>query len=335
MISFILFFVLFLIFAPISDAISISLGDNAPDFSLNSVEGEATTLDEYKGQTLVVIFWRTDQKKSLQALQEAGEIFEKYKQKGIKVVAVVESSDNMEDAQKTITDNVIKYPLFIDNNRQAYSDYGIRVFPTTLVIDKEGILVYDIPSHPLTYKIKLEGYIRKLIGEIDEDELKAILSPKKKEKDDALLEAERNYNLSMNFVTMRLMDKAIDAAVKSAEAKPEFIKAHILLGFLYLDDGEADLALEAFNNALKIEPDSKDAKTGKGGALILKNEVDSAIELLNEAAVANPYAPMTYYELGKAYEHKDDKDNAIDMYKKSIEKIIHKKILPSSVSKCQ
>ena len=335
MISFILFFVLFLVFAPISDAISISRGDNAPDFSLSAVEGEATTLDEYKGQTLVVIFWRTDQKKSLLALQDAEEIFEKYEQKGIKIVAVVESSDNIEDAQKTIADNVIKYPLFIDNDRQAYSDYGIRVFPTTVVIDKEGILVYDIPSHPLTYKIKLEGYIRKLIGEIDEEELKAILSPKRKEKDDALLEAERNYNLSMNFVTMRLMDQAIDAAVKSVKAKPDFIKARILLGFLYLNDSEADLALEAFNNALEIEPDSKDAKTGKGGALILKGEVDSAIELLNEAAVANPYAPMTYYELGKAYEHKGDKDNAIEMYKKAIEKIIHKKILPSSVSKCQ
>ncbi len=335
MISFILFFVLFLIFAPISDAISILLGDNAPDFTLSSVEGEAITLGEYEGQTLVVIFWRTDQKKSLLALREAEEILEKYEQKGIKVVAVVESSDNMEDAQKIITDNVIKYPLFIDNDRQAYGDYGIRVFPTTVVIDKEGILAYDIPSHPLTYKIKLEGYIRKLIGEIDEEELKAVLSPQKKVKDDALLDAERNYNLAMNFVQMRLMDQAIDVAVKSVEAKPDFIKSQILLGFLYLNNNEADMALEAFDNALKIEPDSKDAKTGKGGALILKGDVGDAIELLNEAAVANPYAPMTYYELGKAYEHKGDKDNAIEMYKKAVEKIIHRKILPSSVSKCQ
>lgn len=335
MISFILFFVLFLVFAPISDAISISLGDNAPDFSLSSVEGKTATLGEYKGQTLVVIFWRTDQKKSLLALREAGEILENYEQKGIKVVAVVESSDNIEDAQKIITDNGIKYPLFIDDDRQAYSDYGIRVFPTTVVIDKEGLLEYDIPSHPLTYKIKLEGYIRKLIGEIDEEELKAVLSPKKEDKDEALLLAERNYNLAMNFVTMRLMDQAIDVAVKSVEAKPDFIKSQILLGFLYLNNSEADLALEAFDNALKIEPDSKDAKTGKGGALILKGDLDNAIELLNEAAVANPYASMTYYELGKAYEDKGDKDGAIEMYKKSIEKIIHKKILPSSVAKCQ
>ena len=44
---------------------------------------------------------------------------------------------------------------------------------------------------------------------------------------------------------------------------------------------------------------------------------------------------MTYYELGKAYELKGDKDKAIEMYKKAIEKIINKKILPLSVSKCQ
>jgi tetratricopeptide (TPR) repeat protein len=44
---------------------------------------------------------------------------------------------------------------------------------------------------------------------------------------------------------------------------------------------------------------------------------------------------MTYYELGKAYELKGDKDESIKMYKKAIEKIIHKAVLPSSVAKCQ
>ncbi len=63
--------------------------------------------------------------------------------------------------------------------------------------------------------------------------------------------------------------------------------------------------------------------------------LDEAIEILNEAAVANPYAQMTYYELGKAYELKGDSVKSMEMYKKAIEKIIHKQILPSSISKCK
>jgi tetratricopeptide (TPR) repeat protein len=86
---------------------------------------------------------------------------------------------------------------------------------------------------------------------------------------------------------------------------------------------------------VELDPNSHDAKTGMGGALILKGDIDKALEALNSAAVANPYPQMTYYELGKAYELKGDKVKSSEMYKKAIEKLIDKKILPSSISKCE
>jgi hypothetical protein len=42
---------------------------------------------------------------------------------------------------------------------------------------------------------------------------------------------------------------------------------------------------------------------------------------------------MTYYELGRAYELKDEKNKALEMYKKALEKIIDKAILPSFISR--
>lgn len=335
MIPFILFFVSLLLFSPITSAISIPLGEDAPGFTLSSAEGKTLTLSDYSGKTLVFIFWRTDQKRSILALKEANEILKDYKQKNVSVIGIVEDSDDLEEARKIISENEIDFPLLVDKDRQVYGSYGVRVFPTTVIIDKEGTLAYDIPSHPLTYKTKLKGYIRRIIGEIDEEELKAVLSPKKEEKDEATLEAERKYNMALKFVQMRMIDQAISTARQSAEAKPGMAKSLILLGFLHLNNDEADEALEAFDKALEVEPDSNDAKTGKGGAYILKGDADSAIEILKDAAVANPYAQMTYYELGKAYELKGDQDKALEMYKKAMEKIIHKRILPSSVSKCQ
>jgi peroxiredoxin/predicted negative regulator of RcsB-dependent stress response len=335
MIQYVLLFAVLLIFTPVTDAISISLGESAPDFTLTSAEGKAVTIGEYKGKTLVLIFWRTGQKRSLLALKEANEISNMYGAKEVKVIGVIQDSENQEDARALFEEHKIDFPLLIDKDRQAYSDYGIRVFPTTVIIDGDGKLAYDIPSHPLTYKNTLEGYVRRLIGEIDEEELKNVLSPRKEEKDEAVLEAERRYDLAMKFVQMRMLDQAISAAIKSIEAKSDMAKSHVLLGFLYLNSGEADNALAAFDKALALTPDANDAKTGKGGALIMKGEVDSAIEILNEAAVANPYAQMTYYELGKAYERKGDKDKSLEMYKKAIEKIIQKNILPSSVANCQ
>jgi tetratricopeptide (TPR) repeat protein len=194
---------------------------------------------------------------------------------------------------------------------------------------------HSIPSHPLTYKKILTGYIKKDLGEIDEVGLQKAISPHKKIKDEASVAALRMYNLALKFTKSGMLDMAINTAVKSVEAKPEMAKTHILIGFLYLETKKPDKALEAFNRAIELDPLSNDAKTGLGGALILKGDIDDAIEILESAAVTNPYPQMTYYELGKAYELKGEKDKSIEMYKKAIEKIIKKQILPASISKCK
>lgn len=332
---FILGLVIFLLFTPASDAISISYGGAAPDFTISSVEGKSISLKDYKGKVVVIIFWRTEQERSLLALQDAKDILEKYKSKGMEIISVIEESDNKEEALMIFKNNGIDYPLLIDTERRIYSDYGVRVFPTTVIIDKQGLIAYDIPSHPLTYKTKLRGYIKKAFGEIDESELEEVLSPHKEEKDKSFLEASRLYNLALKFTESRMLDAAIDTAIKSVNANPDMIESRILLGYLYLETKEADKALDAFNKAMELDPKSHDAQTGLGGALILKGEIDRAIELLNSAALANPYPQMTFYELGKAYELKGEKDKSIEMYKKAIGKLIDKKILPSSISKCE
>jgi len=332
---FILSLVTFLLFTPASSAISISYGGVAPDFTLNSIEGKSTSLNNYKGKVVVMIFWRTGQERSLLTLKDAGELLKKYKAKGLEVLGIIEDSDDREEALKVYMDNKVDYTLLIDTDRQVYGEYGVRVFPTTIIIDKQGNIAYDIPSHPLTYKTKLRGYIKKTLGEINEDELQEILSPHKEAKDPSSSEASRLYNLALKFTDSQMYDMAISTANKSIDANPHMVKSYILTGFLYLETKDTEKALASFNKALELTPDSNDAKTGLGGALILKGDVDKAIKILEPATVANPYPQMTYYELGKAYDLKGDKDRSIEMYKKAIEKIIHKKILPSSVSKCK
>jgi tetratricopeptide (TPR) repeat protein len=204
-----------------------------------------------------------------------------------------------------------------------------------MIINKEGVLVDSIPSRPASYRLKLNGYIKKALGEIDEDGLDSMLHPKREAVDDAALEATRLYNLSLKFVNMQMYDQAIESAANSIKAKPDLTKSHILIGYLYLEVNEAGKALEAFDKALELAPQSHDAQTGKGSALIMMDQIDNAIEILTTAALANPYPQKTYYELGKAYEIKGDKDKSVEMYKKAFSKIVKKHILPSSLSKCQ
>jgi tetratricopeptide (TPR) repeat protein len=330
-------FSLFLILGPAiyADAIGIQTGENAPDFTLRSTEHKTLSLSEHKEKVVMLIYWRADQERSLRALEAGKEVYQKYRQKGVDVIGLVADSEDLEKVKKIIEDKSIGFPVLIDSGRLVYGSYGIRVYPTTMLIDREGKLSLAIPGHFLTFRAMLEGNIRFLIGEIDKSQMEEALSPLKKVKDKSELEAERKYNLAMKFTESGLIDQAITAAHGAVEAKPEIAKSHLLLGFLYLEVREAEKAEESFNKVLELNPRSHDARTGLGGSLILKGDVDNAIAILQKAAEINPYPQMTYYELGRAYEIKGDLSKAKDMYKKALDKIVKKQILPSALSKCK
>jgi tetratricopeptide (TPR) repeat protein len=317
-----------------ADAIGIETGSDVPDFTMGTVTGGPVALSDYEEKVLVMIYWRSDQKRSLLALDDGIDIYSRYQKKGTEIISIVSDSEDTEEIKKIIKKKKIAFPVLIDTGRKVYGSYGIRVYPTTVIIDREGKLNSSIPGHAVTYRTKLEGYIRHVLGEIDEAEMEDAIESRREARTDSELEAERKYNLAMKFTETGLVEQAIESAKGAIEANPDAAKAHVLLGFLYLETQEAVKAEEEFGKALEIEPRSHDAMTGLGGAMIAKGEIDSAIEILNEAARINPKPQMAYYELGSAYELKGDKDNAIKMYKMAIDKIIKKGILPSSVSSC-
>jgi tetratricopeptide (TPR) repeat protein len=326
----IILLLLFVSFAP-AYAIGIKEDATAPDFSLSSVDGKVVSLSEYRGQVVVFIYWRADQDRSHLALKDGQDIYKRYKD--VQVIGLIAGTKNLEVVSQILRDFAIDFPVLIDSNRRVYEAYGIRVYPSTIIINRNGKVAYTLPGHALTYRNLLEGHIKYILGEIDEKEMQEIVDPHKQNVDKTLLIAHRRYNLALRFTEEKLIDHAIDAVERSIEAKRDIAKSHILAGFLYLEKKEADKALEAFNEAIKLSPLSHDAKTGLGGAFILKGDFDRAIEILTDAVILNPHPEMTYYELGRAYELKDEKNKALEMYKKALEKIIDKAILPSFISR--
>jgi peroxiredoxin len=324
----------FSLFIP-ARAIDLSIGMDAPDFPMMSVEGKSVPLSSYRGQVVVLIYWRVSQNRSLQALEDGQDILNRFKDKGISVIGVTADTEHMEAIHNILNDHEIEYPVLLDPGRDIYGAYGIRVYPTTVIINRNGKISYGLPSHPLTYKKSLEAHIKYILGEIDEKEMHERASPHNVHIKESILTAHRDYNLSLNFTEARLLDMAMEAAQKSIEAHAGMAESHVLLGFLYLEKNEADKAFEQFNEALELNPYSHDAKTGLGGALILKGDLDRAIEVLSDAASMNPYPEMTFYELGMAYELKGEESKSKEMYKMAIQKIIHKKVIPSFVSRCR
>lgn len=318
-----------------ASSISTQVGDEAPDFFLSTFKGEALSLNDLKGSIVILVYWKPDQRRSITTMKDIQDIYSSYKKKGVEIIGITADVEKRDSILGIIKNSEIDFPILLDPDREIYGNYGIRVYPSTVMIDREGTVSYTLPGHALTYKVKIEGNLRYMLGEIDKQELTRIVSPVKEIKDEERLAAERRYNLAVRFTETGMVEQAIKIAELSVKSSPDIAKSHILLGFLFLETEEPERAFEEFNRALEIDPLSHDAKTGLGGSLLLKGEIDRAIEVLLEAVSSNPNPQMTFYELGRAYELKGEKNKSVEMYRKVLDKIVENHILPSSVSRCE
>jgi peroxiredoxin len=329
---------LFLLLAMVipSHAAGIHYGAEAPQFILSSTDGQKVSLIEYKGDIVVLIYWDAEQDYSLEALDECRDIFNAYKGRGVKFIGLISDTEDLKKARNIIKDYGIDFPVLIDSGRHLFSTYGISVYPTTVIIDRDGRYSRSIPGHSVTYKTKLVGYLRYMLREINEMELLELISLQKKiKKSESELRTERNYNLALKFAEEGLINHAITSAESSIESKPDISKTHTLLGFLFLEIKETELALQEFIRALELEPGSNDAKTGLGKTYVLQGNIDEAIDALTAAVKANPNPQTAYYELGRAYEIKGEKDKAGEMYKKALVGITKDSLFYQITSQCK
>ena len=328
-------FLTVIILTTAASAVSIPAGEPAPAFTLHSLVGTKVSLSDYKGSIVVLIYFRSDHTRSIIALEEINTIRDNYADKDVQFLGISAETENNDGILKKMKEINIDFPVLLDSERDVYGSYGIRVYPTTLIIDREGHVADAMPGHALSYKIRLDSTLQYVLGEINKEQLLELISPKKKDRDVKALYAERKYNLALKFTEAGLFDQAIVFLKQAIEAKPDIVKSHILLGYLYLDAREPDEAVEQFKKAVNIDPSSKDAGTGLGSALIEKGDYDSAIEILTRALFLNPYPEKTLYALGRAHELKGAIGTASELYKKTLEKVFDHHVLPSAAGHCR
>ncbi|MFZ4622088.1 MAG: TlpA family protein disulfide reductase [Bacteroidota bacterium] len=117
---------------------------NVPNFTWTGADGKVVSFAEVsKGRPVLVNFWATWCGPCVHEIPDLVALNEEYTAKGALIIGI--SADRDDDALTLVADFAkeknMKYPIIIDNGDLEEAFGGLRGYPTTFYIDKNGKIV--------------------------------------------------------------------------------------------------------------------------------------------------------------------------------------------------
>ena len=131
-----------------------SEGRKAKEFKRVDIDGKEISLSDFKGKYVLLDFWGSWCVPCRQSMPHLIKLFKKYHESGFEIIGVAEEYDSTDLAWRAavkkdktyIWYNVLSTPLTdtdqkIKNSSSIVKKFGVKVFPTKILIDKTGVII--------------------------------------------------------------------------------------------------------------------------------------------------------------------------------------------------
>lgn len=138
----------------------------APDFSMETFDGETVRLSDLHGQVVVLNFWASWCPPCRWEMPFFEEISQEYRGDGVTFVGVA-MSDTLEAASEFATDAGVTYPIGLDATNEITRAYRVVSLPTTFFISPDGNIQRRLtsPANEGTLHVFIRGQLRGTQGE--------------------------------------------------------------------------------------------------------------------------------------------------------------------------
>ncbi len=282
----------------------LQVGMELPDFSLKTISGETKKFSDLRGEKLtIVLFWSTWSKNSEKSLVRMEKVYQQYRGKGLSVIGINADDQKITDrTMAAIREETarlkITFPVLVDRGLTAFHDAGVIALPTTIVVDKERVIKYELSGYPLAGSEELVDFVAATL----DNKKPVIFAEKKGYHPDK--NALRFFNMGKNTLKSRRMADTAEMWFKKAiDADPRFVQPRLSLGKFYLQRGDLPAAKAQFEQSLAREPDNVVALCEMGMLLANEGKVEQGKALFARTLKADDaYTPCYYYSgfvLGK------------------------------------
>lgn len=132
----------------------LKVGQNAPDFTLKTLDGKKAKLSDYRGKKVILNFWASWCSPCKAEIPHMEKYYKKSaKDDNVEILAVnLTKSDKDEDYIKDFAKSYdMTYPVLLDTEGEQQEQYEIVTIPTTYIIDTKGKIQNTI-SGPMDQK---------------------------------------------------------------------------------------------------------------------------------------------------------------------------------------
>ncbi|HLS08006.1 redoxin domain-containing protein [Lentibacillus sp.] len=139
-----------------SETVGLNVGNIAPDFQLETLEGEQVALSDYRGQRVMVNFWATW---CPPCRAEMPDMQKFYENKDVEILAInLTETESSRDAVPDFIDAYeLTFPILMDEETEVANQYQIQPIPSSFMIDSNGRIQFKAPG-ALNYELMVQEF---------------------------------------------------------------------------------------------------------------------------------------------------------------------------------
>jgi len=153
----ILFILFILSAAAVSPAWSVEVGEQAPDFSMQTFDGGISSRASLEGRPLLLVFWNTWCPTCMVELPHINRLAERLVPRGLTFLAVNTAiNDSEKRARAYWIQQGYVFPSGFDHSFEIGEAFGLRGVPTVFLIDSKGVVHYKDAVAPANLEARFE-----------------------------------------------------------------------------------------------------------------------------------------------------------------------------------
>lgn len=227
-------------------------GERLRDREMPTLDGRRALLLG-KARASVVVFVRSGQDHSLQALRQLAQLERELAQQPVRFAAVASGGDDRAELRALVAESGVRMPMLLDEGDELYGEWSVALHPIVGIAGPDHRLLSTQHFLKINMLDAVRARIQHALGAISDAQLDAALHPPKPPPRPQGA-AHNRVKLGRMLLQRGRVDQALDSARKAAEADPGSAEAHAFLAEALAASKRCPEAQDARAQALALDP---------------------------------------------------------------------------------